>query len=235
MTYRIEFEPIGTRLICEEPLTIYEAARQAGITLHSICGGKGTCGKCTIRIREGAVPHPVEAEREHLSEALLAEGWRLACRTVTTGNITLYIPPELLEKGQVLQTEGVEAAFVPSPAVRLLLVAVNPPSLSDQVSDLERLAAALHQQYGMEGVKASLSTLQAMSTALRKANWQVKVALRGNEIIAVYPAEPMQPVGLAVDIGTTKLACYLVDLESGRVLAVQGVANPQIAYGEDIM
>lgn len=235
MAYRIEFEPIGTRLICEEQLTIYEAARQAGITLHSICGGKGTCGKCTIRIREGVIPPPVDAEREHLSEALLADGWRLACRTVATGNITIYIPPELLEKGQVLQTEGVETTFVPSPAVRLLPVVVDPPSLSDQMSDLERLETALRRQYGVEGVRASLSTLQAMSTALRKANWQVLAALRGNEVVSVYPSEPMGPVGLAVDIGTTKLACYLVDLESGRVKAVKGVANPQIAYGEDIM
>ena len=72
------------------------------------------------------------------------------CPTVATGNITIYIPPELLEKGQVLQTEGTERAFVPSPAVRLLPVEVKPPSLSDQVSDLERLAAAMRQQHGLE-------------------------------------------------------------------------------------
>ena len=81
-------------------------------------------------------------------------------------------------------------------------------------------------------MKAGLSTLQAMSTALRKANWRVSAAMRGNEIVSVYPSMDIRPVGLAVDIGTTKLACYLVDLGSGGVLAVQGVANPQIAYGE---
>jgi uncharacterized 2Fe-2S/4Fe-4S cluster protein (DUF4445 family) len=235
MTYKIEFEPIGIRLICEEPLTVYEAARQAGVTLHSVCGGNGTCGKCAIRIREGFVPPPVEFERETLSDALLAEGWRLACRIMPTENTTVYIPAELLKQAQVLQTDGVETAFVPKPSVRLLQVAVDPPSLSDQVSDLQRLVIALQRQHQVEGVKASLPALQAMRPALRTANWKISVALKGDEIISVYPTNYTKPVGLAVDIGTTKLACYLVDLESGRVLAVKGVANPQIAYGEDIM
>jgi uncharacterized 2Fe-2S/4Fe-4S cluster protein (DUF4445 family) len=38
-----------------------------------------------------------------------------------------------------------------------------------------------------------------------------------------------------VDVGTTKLAGYLVDLETGRTLAATGAMNPQISYGEDVM
>lgn len=235
MTYKIEFEPIGIRLICEEPLTVYEAARQAGVSLHSICGGKGTCGKCAIRIREGVAAPPLEAEREYLSEALLAEGWRLGCRTVATENTTVYIPSDSLEHAQVLQTDGVETAFTPRPSVRLLPLVVDPPSLSDQVADLQRLGTALRQQHEVNEVKAGLPALQAMRMALRREDWKISVAIRGDEIISIFPSTHKTPVGLAVDIGTTKLACYLVDLESGRVLAVKGVANPQIAYGEDIM
>ncbi|NCO53688.1 MAG: 2Fe-2S iron-sulfur cluster binding domain-containing protein, partial [Deltaproteobacteria bacterium] len=215
MTYTVEFEPIGIRLICEEPLTVFEAARQAGVSLRSICGGKGTCGKCAIRIRQGIALHLVEAEREHLSDALLAEGWRLACRTVVTENITIYIPPGSLEESQVVQTEGVETTFAPRPAVRLLPVVITPPSLSDQASDMERLAAGLHEQHGVRNIIAGLPALRALRTALRETDWQISAALRGDEIIAAYPRTHDRAVGLAVDIGTTKLACYLVDLESG--------------------
>jgi len=235
MTYTVEFEPIGIRLICEEPLTVFEAARQAGVSLHSICGGKATCGKCAVRVVQGALPAPMDTEREHLSEALLAEGWRLACRTVVAENITIYIPPGSLEESQVVQTEGIEIAFAPRPAVRLLPVEITPPSLSDQASDMERLAAGLREHHGVENIIAGLPALRALRTALRETDWRISAALRGDEIIAAYPLAHDRAVGLAVDIGTTKLACYLVDLESGRTLAMQGVTNPQIAYGEDIM
>lgn len=235
MTYTVEFEPIGIRLICEEPLTVFEATRQAGVSLRSICGGKATCGKCAVRIVQGALQSPVEAEREHISEALLAEGWRLACRTVVAENITIYIPPGSLEESRVVQTEGVEITFAPRPAVRLLPVVLAHPSLADQASDMERLAAGLREQYGVENIIAGLPALRALRTALRETDWQISVALRGDEIIAAYPKAHDRAVGLAVDIGTTKLACYLMDLESGHTLAVQGVTNPQIAYGEDIM
>lgn len=235
MTYTVEFEPIGIRLICEEPLTVYEAARQAGVSLHSICGGKATCGKCVVRVVQGTLPPPVEAEREYISKSMLAEGWRLACRTVAAENITIYVPADSLKKTQVVQTEGVETAFSPRPAVRLAPVSITPPSLADQVSDMERLAAGLREQHGVRNLIAGLPALRALRTVLRETDWKISVALRGDEIVASYPMAHDRAVGLAVDIGTTKLACYLVDLESGRTLAMQGVTNPQIAYGEDIM
>lgn len=235
MTYTVEFEPIGIRLICEEPLTVYEAARQAGVSLHSICGGKATCGKCVVRVVQGTLPPPVEAEREYISKSMLAEGWRLACRTVAAENITIYVPADSLKKTQVVQTEGVETAFSPRPAVRLVPVSITPPSLADQVSDMERLAAGLREQHGVRNLIAGLPALRPLRTVLRETDWKISVALRGDEIVASYPMAHDRAVGLAVDIGTTKLACYLVDLESGRTLAMQGVTNPQIAYGEDIM
>ena len=235
MTYTVEFEPIGIRLICEESLTVFEAARQAGVNLHSICGGKANCGKCEVRIVQGALSSPVEAEREHISEALLTEGWRLACRTIVAENVTIYVPQGSLETTQVVQTEGVETAFAPRSAVRILPVLITPPSLSDQASDMKRLAAALREQHGVENITAGLPSLRALRTTLRETDWQISAALRGDEIIASYPLAQDRAVGLAVDIGTTKLACYLVDLKNGRTLAVQGVTNPQIAYGEDIM
>jgi uncharacterized 2Fe-2S/4Fe-4S cluster protein (DUF4445 family) len=177
----------------------------------------------------------VEAEREHISKPMLAEGWRLACRTVNSENVTIYIPEGSLKKTQIVQTEGVETAFSPMPAVHLLPVLITPPSLSDQASDMERLAAGLREQHGVINSFAGLPTLRTLFTALRETNWQISAALRGDEIIAAYPIAHDRAVGLAVDIGSTKLACYLVDLVSGRTLAMQGVTNPQIAYGEDIM
>jgi uncharacterized 2Fe-2S/4Fe-4S cluster protein (DUF4445 family) len=235
MAYTIEFEPIGIRLICEEPLTIAEAARQAGVSIRSVCGGKASCGKCMVRIREGDLGEQTEAEKNHLTEAQFSEGWRLSCRTVISSDICVYVPVNSLTESQVIQTEGAETAAAPNPAVRLLPLKVDPPSLSDQMADLKRVAIALRQSLALEGVWAGLPALRALRSVLREEGWQIEIALRGNEIIAAHPKGQQRPVGIAIDVGTTKLACYLVDLETGRTLAAKGIMNPQIAYGEDVM
>ncbi|HWQ83528.1 MAG TPA: ASKHA domain-containing protein [Anaerolineales bacterium] len=235
MAYTIEFEPIGIRLICDDPLTISEAARQAGVSIRSVCGGKASCGKCLVRVMEGHLDSPTEAEQKHLTLAQISAGWRLACRTIIATDTHVYIPANSLTESQVIQIEGAETAAVPDPAVRLLPLLANPPSLSDQIADLERVANALRQQHALESVWAGLPALCALRSVLRETDWQIEVALRGTEIIAAYPLGQHRPVGMAVDVGTTKLACYLVDLETGRTLAAKGVMNPQIAYGEDVM
>lgn len=235
MTYTIEFEPIGIRLLCEEPLTISDAARQAGISLRAECGDKGICGKCLVRIHRDAVSPFTEVEQRLLTDAQLLEGWRLACRTVVSADTVVYVPDTSMAEAQVIQLDGVDAHFEPSPTVQTLPIIVPTPSLADQTADLQRVSAALCQQHGIEEVWVSLPALKSLRVALREGDWQVAVALRGDEIIAAYPGSASRPVGLAVDVGTTKLACYLVDLEAGQVLAAQGAMNPQIAHGEDVM
>ena len=184
---------------------------------------------------EGHLDSPTEAEQKHLTLAQISAGWRLACRIVVANNISVYIPANSLTESQVIQIEGTDTTAVPDPAVRLLPLLVDPPSLSDQTGDLERVANALHQAHALESVWAGLPALCALRSVLRETDWQIEVALRGTEIIAAYPLGQHRPVGMAVDVGTTKLACYLVDLETGRTLAAKGVMNPQIAFGEDVM
>ena len=235
VTYTIEFEPIGIRLLCEEPLTISDAARQAGISLRAECGGKGICGKCLARVHRDAVSPSTEVEQRLLTDTQLVEGWRLACRTVVSADTAVYVPDTSMAEAQVIQLDGVGAHFEPRPTVQTLTIIVPTPSLADQTSDLQRVSAALCQQHGVEGVWTGLPALKSLRVALREGDWQIAVVLHGDEIIAAYPGPASRPVGLAVDVGTTKLACYLIDLETGQTLAAQGAMNPQIAHGEDVM
>ncbi len=46
---------------------------------------------------------------------------------------------------------------------------------------------------------------------------------------------PPSRLGLAIDVGTTKVALFLLDLDTGATVARRGVMNPQIAYGEDVV
>jgi len=235
MNYTIEFEPSGIRLVCEEPITIFDAARRAGVIIRSECGGKGTCGKCVVRVRNDKISPISEAEKKLLTADQLAESWRLACRTVVSGDVSIYVPVTSTFEGPVLQLESLAVTLKPVTQIRTVSLAVPPASLTDQRSDLQRVAEALQQQHDVVKAWADLPALSAIRTALREGDWRIGIALRGEEIIDAYPGTARSPVGLAVDVGTTKLACYLVALGTGKVLAAQGAMNPQIAYGEDVM
>ena len=222
-------------MVCEEPLTISDAARRAGVSVRSECGGKGTCGKCIVRVPNAKLSPVTKAEQELLTADQLAEGWRLACRTVVSDDVSVYVPVISTIEAPVMQLESLAVALTPVTPIRTVSLAVPPPSLTDQRADLQRVAGALQVQYGVDNAWADLPALNSIRTALREGDWKVGVALRGKEVIDAYPGTAHSSVGLAVDVGTTKLACYLVDLGTGKVLAARGAMNPQIAYGEDVM
>jgi uncharacterized 2Fe-2S/4Fe-4S cluster protein (DUF4445 family) len=205
------------------------------VTLRSECGGKGTCGKCIVRVPNAKLSPVSKAEQELLTAEQLAEGWRLACRTVVSDDVSVYVPVISTVEAPVMQLESLAVALTSVTTIQTVSLAVPPASLTDQRSDLQRVAEALQVQHGVDNAWADLPSLSAIRTALREGDWKINVALRGNEIIGAYPGTARQPLGLAVDVGTTKLACYLVDLGTGKVLAAQGAMNPQIAYGEDVM
>jgi uncharacterized 2Fe-2S/4Fe-4S cluster protein (DUF4445 family) len=218
VTYTIDFEPIGIRLLCEDPLTVSAAARQAGLSLRTVCGGKG-----------------IQAERSLLSEEQLADGWRLACRTTVSADVSVYVPATSLTESQVIQLAGRASHVESCPVVDVLPVTTASPSLADPAADLGRVADALRREHDVGAARVDLPALRSLCKALREGEWRVSVALRGDEIVAAYPGSLPRALGLAVDVGTTKLACYLVDLETGQTIAAKGVMNPQIAYGEDVM
>lgn len=234
MSFTLEFEPLGLRLICEEALTLLDAVRQAGIRLRSECGGKGTCAKCQVQILSGDLNAPTQLEQKTFSVQQLNEGFRLACRTLAAGDMVIYLPPQSLLSSQVLQTEGTSLDVQPDPAVVVTPISLTPSSFEDLQADWERVCAS-PELMSLAEMNASLPALSALARQLRLSNWQVNLVHNRQELLHVLPPGNHQPVGLAVDVGSTKLACFLVDLASGKTLAARGIPNPQIAFGEDIM
>lgn len=177
----------------------------------------------------GAVSPPNLSEEAELG-ARVNEGWRLACQTEIMGEVRVYLPPESLATMQRIQTEGRQLSLNPEPAVHVAEVTLYPPSLEDLRSDAMRLRDALNQP----NLLISMPVLRTLSDSLRANDFRVKAYLHGTSLVALRP-QHASPLGLAVDLGTTKLAGYLLDLQNGGVLARSGAMNPQIAYGEDLM
>lgn len=230
MSYTIEFEPVGRRGPGPEGGTLLDAARALGVDLASLCGGAGTCARCKVQIVAGTVTPITVREADRLSVAELVQGYRLACLATPLSNCRVYVPSESLTALQRTQVEGLDVPVRVRPAVAARVVQLAPPTLDDLRADDERLCAALPRGASMSDVAVA----RHATIALRHLGWQARITQRGHEIVHVAAVDAPW-LGLAVDMGTTKLAAYLVDLATGRTLAARGAMNPQIAYGEDIV
>ena len=234
MTVSVDFEPVGRRGECPSGQSLLDCAHRLGVDLVSLCGGAGTCGRCVVQVVDGQVSEPTPDESEYLSPEELTEGYRLACQVIPRGACKVRVPPESLTSPQRTQVEGEEIPVIPEPHVNTYLVQLPTPSLDDLQADAERLMEALAEQHGIIAARVDLAALRGLSPRLRSDDWQVRAAVRDGEIMAVLPPEG-HPLGLAVDLGTTKIAAYLIDLDTGKSLASEGLMNPQIAHGEDVI
>jgi uncharacterized 2Fe-2S/4Fe-4S cluster protein (DUF4445 family) len=232
--FAVDFEPVGRRGTFSENQSLLECARQLNVDLLSICGGMSSCHRCKVQVISGDVSALTPEEKSALSGRELQQNYRLACLAFPRGNVKIHIPPESLSAPQRTQVEGLELNVQPEPFVRGLDVQMEAPSLGIPEPDDQNLWGALARQHHIAPGTIDLWVQQSLSPQLRGVDWKVSVALRESEIIAL--GEPSTRwLGLAADIGTTKIAVYLVDLETGKTLASKGLMNPQISYGEDVV
>lgn len=232
--YTIDFQPIDRRAQVTEGKKLLEAARHAGVGLKAVCGGMGVCGTCRVRVISGKVSLPNKSEMEFLDGTELEKGYRLACQTRVQGDLLVEIPPESINAPQRAQIEGRERPIEVEPAVHAFDVAPKPATKYDLRSDEIRLREALREEHGIASIRFDPVVLTQIPALIRDYNWHIRLFILDGEVIGA--AQVGTPgLGLAVDIGTTKLAAYLVDLETGETLGSSSDMNHQIAYGEDVM
>ncbi len=242
-TFQIDLEPVGRRVRIRAGQTLLEVAQEAGVELVAMCGGMGICEGCLVRVPSGKLNLPAIEEQAKLTPGQISQGYRLACQAVPQSDCRVDIPPESLTTAQRLQVEGQEADVALDPPVIALDLTIDPPTITDLRSDLNRLLDAVKKNVEKSSSSARRSSgeyrlasplLSDFSDVLRSQGWKARFGLRGDEIVAILPyGEKL--LGVAFDIGSTKLAGYLVNLGSGETLARAGAMNPQIGYGEDVV
>jgi uncharacterized 2Fe-2S/4Fe-4S cluster protein (DUF4445 family) len=235
----ITFQPSGRRGPVSADQSVLEAARELGVDIESACGGKGTCRKCRIRIESEAdtISEPTSLELRALGPDLLATGMRLACQAQVVGHVRVFVPEESRRTAQVVRKEAGSGTVPLDPAVKLYKIQLIAPTLQDATADGERLLAALARDHGLRDVEFDLAILQRLPGVARAAKWDLAVCVwRSRTIVDVRPAADTRPIlGLALDVGTTTLAAYLTDLQSGKVIATESAMNPQVAFGDDLI
>ena len=244
----VVFTPSGKRGRVAQGTTVLQAARELGVDLDSVCGGRAICGRCQVTLSEGAFPkHGIESRADHLSDLGdneiaydeaegLAEGRRLGCSARLLNDAVIDVPPESQVHRQVVRKRTEVHDLSVNPLVRLHVVEVSEPSMHEPVSDLRRVLEELEFEWGLTELECDPHVLMALQGALRDGHWQVTVAVfREREIVAIWPGYHETVLGMAFDIGSTTIAAHLVDLASGEALASAGRMNPQIRFGEDLM
>ncbi|MCL5771070.1 MAG: ASKHA domain-containing protein [Actinobacteria bacterium] len=233
---KIEVEPIGKRFFIDEPANCLKSIQDAGIEIKSVCGGKGTCGKCRIMFMNGSANEPNEQELKILSKEEIEHGVRLACQHEFTEDTTIYIPASSLSEEQKLQVIGQERDIKIEPVVNKYYLKLERATLKDVKADFNRIKDSLKSTHSITVDNIDFRVLREMPKILRENNWEITVSVRNKEIILIEGKDTTdKSYGIAVDLGTTKIAVLLVDLLSGKTIDKKGVMNPQISFGEDVM
>lgn len=240
----VTFHPEDRQQRTDPGEDLLEAATNAGVPLEHLCGGNGLCGTCTVRIEEGdeTLSDPTEAERELLSAAALTGGTRLACRCHVTdpGTVSVTVPPASRTEGDIVVTDGLELQIDHDPTVTQYHLRLEPPSLSDGRADRKRLLDGINDAYDLAVDTISHDLHRELPARLRAGASDERIDVTatvydGREIIDLDPGVVDERYGLAIDIGTTTLAVYLIDLQTGEECGVAAGINPQSEYGEDVM
>ncbi|HWR13589.1 MAG TPA: ASKHA domain-containing protein [Terriglobales bacterium] len=231
---QVTFQPIGKRVVVKAGTTLLDAGRLAGLLLSANCGGVGICGKCRVNVKGDGLLATTETEHSFLGESAIAIGDRLACEARVASSVVVEVTAETSGFGQKLQIEGPQKEVECDSGIQAVRTHVAPPSLDDARSDFRRLCDALQRETGQSNWTALPEAARQITDTSRKQNWRLSTYIEGSEVIGVSASD--RPVlGLAVDLGCTKIAAYLVDLASGKQIAADGVPNPQIPYGEDLI
>ncbi len=223
--------------------TIYSALIDLNIPIRSLCSGRGKCGRCKIQILEGSnfLNYSTQAEQELLESEEINQEFRLACQTKISkvpGRVFLNLLERSTIDEQCLQLEGFAREIKLKPLLKKIFIKISPPTLKDTRSDEERLLKTLQNRSGIkfEEILINYNLLFELSKILRQSNWEVTVVIWKNQIIGIERDDTTNHIyGIACDLGSTKVAGYLIDLKTGDIISQLAKMNKQVSCGEDII
>lgn len=195
------------------------------------CGGKGTCGKCKVLV-DGTLSPPEEQERKLLSPVSLGKGVRLACLCKIEGDVN--VTPLFSSSGARIVTHHASFSGSLNPTIRLQRIELPEPTLEDQRSDEFRLREALSAGDGRDSSSLPLPLIRSLSLRMREGAG-LTLGYVGKRLCALFAGDAGPGYGIAIDIGTTTVVAYLLDLSSGRTVKAVSGLNLQKAWGGDVI
>ncbi|HBZ55925.1 MAG TPA: ferredoxin [Syntrophobacteraceae bacterium] len=254
----VTFQPDNRTVSVPSGLTLQEVAARADVIINNLCGGQGVCGKCRVKLAQGKASSTGKIIG-HLDKKELEEGYVLACQTrVEREDLTVWIPPESRQEGEQILTvdhvvqydqeparvaEARSPGSIPyyQPLCRKYHLPLTPPTLADNLSDLDRIFRELRKNVQEHRLNVDYHALVGLAQMLRKHEWNVTatVHLKDPDCPTLRAVEPGDTTGhnfgVAIDVGTTTIVAQLVNLKNGEVLGVEASHNHQARYGADVI
>jgi len=257
---KITFLPEKKVISVDKGTDLLTASIKAGIHIYNSCGGEGVCGRCKVIVKKGKYDTEYSGR---ISEKERKKGYVLACRTTPESDLEVLIPEEsrlgdievLTEETKAKRLAGLYTpaekieeehhktrakVFKHGPLSTKLSLKLPQPSIEDNCGDVERLFREIRKDKNIPVMQMGLANIKKLPRLLRESNWEVTVTL-GNrngttEVVLVEPGNrSAKNLGVALDIGTTTIVAYLVDLKSQKVLDAKASYNPQVDFGEDVI
>jgi uncharacterized 2Fe-2S/4Fe-4S cluster protein (DUF4445 family) len=254
--YKVTFLPEHKEVEVDEGISLLEAAERAGVYINSVCGGEGLCGECRLQVVIGSAKADKHAIGFFSKEEIVS-GYVLACQTRVEDNLEVLIPAksrlemEKIVTGEVpvtycepgkisLHRRPCDPASLLEPLVTKVYLQLPRPTVSDNISDIDRVTRELKKKLSYSSYEISLACLQGLASKLRQYDWKVTATVaRHDSLGRVAQIEAGdttdQNYGLAVDVGTTTVVVQLVNLKNGEVMGVEANHNLQARYGEDVI
>ncbi|MEF8772420.1 ASKHA domain-containing protein [Halodesulfurarchaeum sp.] len=241
---QVTFYPWKKQIDVDPDTTLLNAAEDAGVSIEGLCAGNGQCGTCKAIIGEGDanLSDFAKAEEQTLSSEQRENGYRLTCRATVEepGDVDVTVPPDSQKTAGIVLTEGHELEYEIDPVVKKYHVNLPTPSLSDNVADFERIGEALEETYELDLESVDYEIQRELPNRMREQEVEDRLKATATvyddeELIDVEPGLSETAYGLAIDLGTTTVAVYLVNLKNGNTEAISSQLNPQTKQGGDIM
>ena len=251
---RVVFTPSGLDGNVEAGVTLLAAARELGVDLDSVCGGRGICGRCQVTVESGnfakwaidtdadSVSAFNETERKYAERRGLQVGRRLGCSAMVLDDVVIDVPPESQVHRPVVRKALALDDVVLDPAVSLAYIELAPTVLGDAASMSELVIEQLAIVHNRHAHRFEPAALRAVHQAFAGQDRSATVVLRHSDVpgepdsvVTVWPGFVDRVTGVAIDVGSTTIAGHICDLGTGEVLASAGRMNPQIRFGEDLM
>lgn len=225
----VNYEDKKISLTADEGSNLLEVLRNGGILIQSPCGGKRSCGKCRVKVIKGLEENQIFNNR-HLSREEYDMGIRLACDIELSTDIEIKILAGFEE--MEIMSGGVEKLIALSPKVSKKHLTPGRPCIGDQRDDYKRI----RDEIGTFDLVISYDMLQHISRDLRNFNFDFTTVLYNKELIGIEKGDTSGiSYGIAIDIGTTTIAGYLINLIDGKTLEVESRINKQAVYGADVI
>ncbi|HYA87873.1 MAG TPA: ASKHA domain-containing protein [Nitrospirota bacterium] len=249
MKRQITFLPDNITVSVDDNTNLFRAVKAAGVYVLSSCGGKGNCGKCKVIIKEGDVESG--KSQSYLTSEEIGRGYVLACHSHIESDVVVEIPPESRMQAkhkiatgakteEILQLMKAAGGCLDSRMIRIYLD-ITPPTIDDNIADYERLRRALDNAgFDAAHLHMNYQVLSKLPHVLRDGKWKVTVSCFNVgdvlEVLDIYPGEVIrQRYGAAIDIGTTTVVAYLVEMKNGHVIGTASTYNSQVKCGDDVI